>query len=119
MIDVKNLMLGDVVADTEGKITVVCGIKHGMLTLSSGKTCKPADVCGVVITNEKLKSNGFLEEREATYILRDEYTGDVLIKLHRIANAFVMTTSGMTMAFHYVHELQHLFKGFGMTRSFK
>jgi len=49
-------------------------------------------------------------------VLSDEYTEDGVLVLYEVANAFAMTTEGMTIGLQNVHELQHLFRLCGITK---
>ena len=73
-------------------------------------------VTPIPLTTEILEKYGFVEKSERRWVLSDEYTGDNVIVLYEVANAFAMTTEGMTIGLQNVHELQHLFKVCGITK---
>lgn len=73
-------------------------------------------VTPIPLTPEILKKNGFVEKSERRWVLSDEYTGDEVLVLYEVANAFAMTTEGMTIGLQNVHELQHLFKLCGIDK---
>ena len=64
----------------------------------------------IPLTPEILEKNGFIK-KEHRWILLDSYTKDKLIVLLNAANCFaLLTKEGMTLAFKYVHELQHFYR---------
>ena len=71
----------------------------------------------ILLTEEILKKNGF-KPQGTGWILEDS-TGERIFNLCRISNAYCLLTAGMTLAFQYVHELQHLFRLAGMKREIK
>lgn len=73
-------------------------------------------VTPISLTTEILEKYGFVEKSERRWVLSDEYTGDDVIVLYEVANAFAMTTEGMTIGLQNVHELQHLFKLYGIDK---
>lgn len=62
----------------------------------------------IPITDEILEENGF-KPQGTGWILEDSI-GERIFNLCRISNAYCLLTAGMTLAFQYVHELQHLFR---------
>ena len=73
-------------------------------------------VTPIPLTSEILEKAGFIEVSKYNWVLRDKYTGDNVIVLYEVVNAFAMITEGMTIGLQNVHELQHLFKLYGITK---
>ena len=79
-----------------------CGIE-GKSLLSLTDDFEP-----IPITPEILEKNGF-KPQGTGWILEDSI-GERIFNLCRISNAYCLLTAGKTLAFQYVHELQHLFR---------
>lgn len=113
----KSLMIGDWVyrPDCYSKVKEIRG--NGIIGLDhlrgiiSFEELEP-----IPLTTEILEKYGFTEKSERRWVLSDEYTGDEVLVLLEVANAFAMTTEGMTIGFQNVYELQHLFKLCGITK---
>lgn len=69
---------------------------------------------GIPITQQILENNGF-KPRGTGWVLEDSI-GERIFNLCTISNAYCLLTAGMTLAFQYVHELQHLFRLAGMKK---
>lgn len=68
----------------------------------------------IPLTQEILEKYGFVEKSERCWVLSDEYTGNEVLVLYEVANAFAMFTSGLAIGFQNVHELQHVLKLHGI-----
>lgn len=69
---------------------------------------------GIQITPQILENNGF-KPQGTGWVLEDSI-GERIFNLCTISNAYCLLTAGMTLAFQYVHELQHLFRLAGMKK---
>ena len=69
----------------------------------------------IPLTAEILKKSGFIKDNNC-WVLCDKYTGDEIIALFEVAKGFAMPTSGLPIGFQEVHELQHLFRLYGIDK---
>lgn len=69
----------------------------------------------IPLTTEILGKYGFVKKSER-WILSDEYTGDEVLVLYRVADGFALTTEGLAIRLQDVHELQHLLKLCGIDK---
>lgn len=116
----EDLMIGDWVYNKHHKkyicITPYDFFTHGHLPsgrqyfIGEPEVISGRDLEPIPLTPEILEKNGFIK-KEYRWILLDSYTKDKLIVLLNAANCFaLLTTEGMTLAFQYVHELQHFYR---------
>ena len=132
----KDLMIGDYVTfkdcqnDDAPSIVKIEGlgyqgrgvVEEALVTIDDdeyGFDCVEIDdeFVGIPLTDEILEKNGF-KPQGTGWVLEDSI-GERIFNFCRISNAYCLLTAGMTLAFQYVHELQHLFIIAGMTREIK
>ena len=132
----KDLMIGDYVTfkdcqnDDAPSIVKIEGlgyqgrgvVEEALVTIDDdeyGFDCVEIDdeFVGIPLTDEILEKNGF-KPQGTGWVLEDSI-GERIFNFCRISNAYCLLTAGMTLAFQYVHELQHLFRIAGMTREIK
>ena len=75
-----------------------------------------SDLRPIPLTPEILeKKFGFVCEGTHCWALKDDFTGDTVLVLWKVANGFALDTAeGMTIGIQSVNELQHLFRLCGM-----
>lgn len=75
------------------------------------------EIVGIPLTPKILEKNGFIPAANGvSWYLGDDDTDECLLMLNEIHNAFVMSTTGMTIGFQYVHQLQHLLRLCGIKK---